>query len=51
MALLTYLIDKSDILNVIQAERHKYINNALDTKINEDNKTKNRYSRSQIKKT
>lgn len=36
MALVTYLIDKLDILNVIQAERNKYINNALDTKINND---------------
>jgi len=36
MALVTYLIDKFDILNVIQAKRNKYINNALDTKINKD---------------
>jgi len=36
MALVTYLIDKSDILNVIQLERNKYINNSLDTRIKND---------------
>jgi len=36
MALVTYLIDKFDILNVIQVERNKYINNSLDTRISND---------------
>ncbi len=34
MALVTYLIDKFDILNVIEEERNKYINNSLDNSIN-----------------
>jgi hypothetical protein len=36
MALMTYLIDKFDILNVVQSERNKYINNTLDNQINND---------------
>ena len=33
MAIVTYLVDKSDILNVNRHKRNKYISNALDNKI------------------